>query len=74
LVRLQTPIGAIQASTKSIELPACEVFRVEGEKMKSSGSKAKRLRARHTIFDMFTLLTLIGAMEGAAPAKKRGIS
>jgi steroid delta-isomerase-like uncharacterized protein len=56
---LQTPTGAIPASNKPIEVPACEVFRVEGEKIKS---------ASH-YFDMLTLLKQIGAMEGAAPAK-----
>jgi steroid delta-isomerase-like uncharacterized protein len=56
---LQTPTGVIPASNKPIEMPACEVFRVEGEKIKSSSH----------YFDMLTLLTQIGAMEGAAPAK-----
>ena len=56
---LQTPTGAIPASNKPIELPACEVFRVEGEKIKSSSH----------YFDMLTLLTQIGAMQSAAPAK-----
>ena len=56
---LQTPTGAIPASNKPIDLPACEVFRVEGEKIKSSSH----------YFDMLTLLKQIGAMEGAAPAK-----
>jgi steroid delta-isomerase-like uncharacterized protein len=56
---LQTPTGAIPASNKPIEVPACEVFRVEGEKIKSSSH----------YFDMLTLLKQIGAMEGAAPAK-----
>ena len=56
---LQTPTGAIPASNKPIEVPACEVFRIEGEKIKS---------ASH-YFDMLTLLKQIGAMEGAAPAK-----
>jgi steroid delta-isomerase-like uncharacterized protein len=56
---LQTPTGAIPASNKLIEVPACEVFRVEGEKIKSSSH----------YFDMLTLLKQIGAMEAAAPAK-----
>jgi steroid delta-isomerase-like uncharacterized protein len=56
---LQTPRGAIPASNKPIEIPACEVFRVEGEKIKSSSH----------YFDMLTLLKQIGAMEGAAPVK-----
>jgi len=40
-------------------VPACEVFRVEGEKIRSSSH----------YFDMLTLLKQIGVMEGAAPAK-----
>lgn len=56
---LQTPTGAIPASNKPIEVPACEVVRVEGGKIKS---------ASH-YFDMLTLLTQIGAMQSAAPAK-----
>ena len=56
---LQTPAGAVPASNKPIEVPACEIFRVEGEKIKSSSH----------YFDMLTLLKQIGAMEGAAPAK-----
>jgi steroid delta-isomerase-like uncharacterized protein len=56
---LQTPTGVIPASNKPIEMPACEVFRVEGEKIKSSSH----------YFDMLTLLKQIGAMEVAAPAK-----
>jgi steroid delta-isomerase-like uncharacterized protein len=56
---LQTPTGAIPASNKPIEVPACEVFRIEGEKIKS---------ASH-YFDMLTMLTQIGAMQGGAPAK-----
>jgi steroid delta-isomerase-like uncharacterized protein len=56
---LQTPTGAIPASNKPIEVPACEVFRIEGEKIKSVSH----------YFDMLTLLKQIGATEGAAPAK-----
>jgi steroid delta-isomerase-like uncharacterized protein len=56
---LQTPTGVIPASNKPIEMPACEVFRVEGEKIKSSSH----------YFDMLTLLKQIGAMGVAAPAK-----
>ena len=56
---LQTPTGVIPASNKPIEMPACEVFRVECEKIKSSSH----------YFDMLTLLKQIGAMEVAAPAK-----
>jgi steroid delta-isomerase-like uncharacterized protein len=56
---LQTPTGVIPASNKPIEMPACEVFRVEGEKITSSSH----------YFDMLTLLKQIGAMGVAAPAK-----
>jgi steroid delta-isomerase-like uncharacterized protein len=56
---LQTPTGVIPASNKPIEMPACEVFRIEGEKIKSSSH----------YFDMLTLLKQIGAMEVAAPTK-----
>jgi steroid delta-isomerase-like uncharacterized protein len=56
---LQTPTGAIPASNKPIELPACEIFRIEGEKIKSSSH----------YFDMLTLLKQIGVMEGAAPTR-----
>jgi steroid delta-isomerase-like uncharacterized protein len=55
---LQTPTGAIPASNKPIELPACEVFRVEGEKIKS---------ASH-YFDMLTMLTQIGATSAVKTA------
>jgi steroid delta-isomerase-like uncharacterized protein len=56
---LQTPTGTIPASNKPIEVPACEVFRIEGEKIKS---------VTH-YFDLLTLLKQIGATEGAVPAK-----
>jgi steroid delta-isomerase-like uncharacterized protein len=56
---LQTPTGAIPASNKPIEVPACELFRVEG----------KKIRTMSHYFDMVTLLKQIGVMEGAAPAK-----
>ncbi|WP_426533798.1 ester cyclase [Bradyrhizobium sp. McL0615] len=48
---LQTPTGTIPASNKPIEMPACQVVRVEGDKVKS---------ASH-YFDMLTMLTQIGA-------------
>ena len=47
---LQTPTGTIPASNKPIEMPACQVVRVEGDKVKS---------ASH-YFDMLTMLTQIG--------------
>jgi steroid delta-isomerase-like uncharacterized protein len=56
---LQTPTGAIPASNKPIEVPACEIFRVEGGKVSS---------ATH-YFDMLTLLNQIGVTGTAAPAK-----
>jgi steroid delta-isomerase-like uncharacterized protein len=56
---LQTPTGAIPASNKPIEVPACEIFRVEGGKVRS---------ATH-YFDMLTLLNQIGVTGAAAPAK-----
>ncbi len=51
---LQTPTGAIPASNKPIEVPACQVVQVEGGKIKSLSH----------YFDMLTLLTQIGAMKG----------
>ncbi|MFG3594076.1 ester cyclase [Bradyrhizobium sp. RDI18] len=56
---LQTPTGAIPASNKPIEVPACEVFRVEGGKVRS---------ASH-YFDMLTLLSQIGVTGAATPSK-----
>jgi steroid delta-isomerase-like uncharacterized protein len=56
---LQTPTGAIAASNKPIEVPACEIFQVEGGKVRS---------ATH-YFDMLTLLNQIGVTGAAAPAK-----
>lgn len=50
---LQTPTGIIQASNKAIELPACQVLRIEGGKIKSFTH----------YFDMVTLLTQIGAFK-----------
>ena len=48
---LETPTGIIPPSNKPIEMPACQVVRVEGDKVKS---------ASH-YFDMLTMLTQIGA-------------
>jgi steroid delta-isomerase-like uncharacterized protein len=56
---LQTPTGAIPPSNKPIEVPACEVFRVEGGKVRSMSH----------YFDMLTLLNQIGVTGAAAPAK-----
>ena len=51
---LQTPSGTIPASNKPIEVPACQVVQVEGDKVKSVSH----------YFDMQTLLTQIGAAKG----------
>jgi steroid delta-isomerase-like uncharacterized protein len=56
---LQAPTGTIPASNKPIEVPACEVFRVEGGKVRS---------AMH-YFDMLTLLNQIGVTGAATPSK-----
>jgi steroid delta-isomerase-like uncharacterized protein len=48
---LQTPTGIIPASNKPVEMPACQVVQVEGDKIKS---------ATH-YFDMLTMLSQIGA-------------
>jgi steroid delta-isomerase-like uncharacterized protein len=56
---LQTPTGTIAASNKPIEVSACEVFRVEGGKVRS---------ATH-YFDMLTLLNQIGVTGAATPSK-----
>src|SRR5229473_4713311 len=50
---LQTPTGIIPASNKRIELPACQVLKVEGGKVTSFTH----------YFDMVTLLTQIGAFK-----------
>jgi steroid delta-isomerase-like uncharacterized protein len=54
---LQTPTGTIPASNKPVELPACQVVQVEGDKVKSTSQ----------YFDMLTMLTQIGATQSAAP-------
>jgi len=51
---LQTPTGTIPSSNKRIELPACQVIKVEGGKVKNFTH----------YFDMVTLLTQIGALKG----------
>jgi steroid delta-isomerase-like uncharacterized protein len=51
---LQTPTGTIPPSNKRIEVPACQVIKVEGGKVKSFTH----------YFDMVTLLTQIGAFKG----------
>ena len=51
---LQTPTGIIPASNKPLELPACQVFQVEGGKVTNFSQ----------YFDMLTMLTQIGAVKG----------
>jgi steroid delta-isomerase-like uncharacterized protein len=51
---LQTPTGTIPPSNKRIEVPACQVIKVAGEKVTSFTH----------YFDMMTLLTQIGALKG----------
>jgi steroid delta-isomerase-like uncharacterized protein len=51
---LQMPTGTIPASNKRIELPACQVVKVEGGKVQSFTH----------YFDMLALLTQIGAFKG----------
>ena len=53
---LQTPSGIIPASNRPVEMPACELMRVEGERIKHDAH----------YFDLLTLLTQIGA-AGASP-------
>jgi steroid delta-isomerase-like uncharacterized protein len=50
---LQTPTSTIPPSNKRIEIPACQVIRVEGGKVKSFTH----------YFDMATLLAQIGALK-----------
>jgi hypothetical protein len=51
---LETPTGIIPASNKPLELPACQVFQVEGGKVQSFTQ----------YLDMLTMLTQIGAVKG----------
>ena len=51
---LEAPTGTIPPSNKPIELPACQVVKVENGKVKSFTH----------YFDMATLLTQIGAFKG----------
>jgi len=51
---LPTPSGTIPASGKRIEVPACQVLKVEGGKVVTYSH----------YFDMLTLLAQIGAMKG----------
>ncbi len=53
---LEMPDGELPASNKRVEVRACQVFRVEGDRIAES---------RH-YFDMTTLLQQVGAMEVAS--------
>jgi steroid delta-isomerase-like uncharacterized protein len=53
---LEMPDGELPASNKRAEVHACQVFRVEGDRIAES---------RH-YFDMATMLQQLGAMEQAA--------
>ncbi len=57
---LQTPTGTIPASNRAVELPACSVIQVEGERIKSDVH----------YFDLLTLLVQIGA-AGATSGQSR---
>ena len=52
---LEMPDGELQASNKRVEVRACQLFRVEGDRI---------VESRH-YFDMTTLLQQVGAMEAA---------
>jgi steroid delta-isomerase-like uncharacterized protein len=53
---LEMPDGELPATNKRIELRACQVFRVEGDRITES----------RNYFDMATMLQQLGAMEQAA--------
>ena len=53
---LEMPDGELPASNKHVEVRACQVFRVDGD----------RIAATRHYFDMATLLQQVGAMEAAA--------
>ena len=55
---LQMPDGELPPSNKHAEVRACQIFRVEGDRV---------VESRH-YFDMATLLQQVGAMEAAASA------
>ena len=59
---LQTPTGTIPPSNKSIEMPACEVVRVEGGKIKSGSH----------YFDMLTMLLRSVPCRALALLRERG--
>lgn len=50
---LEGPTGAVAATGKSIEIPACAIFEFTGE----------RARVQRHYFDMVTMLRQIGVME-----------
>ena len=51
---LQMPSGTIPATNKHIDIPACQVAKVQGGKVQSVSH----------YFDLVTLLTQIGAFKG----------
>jgi steroid delta-isomerase-like uncharacterized protein len=53
---LEMPDGELPATNKRVELRACQVFRVEGD----------RIAEDRNYFDMATMLQQLGAMEQAA--------
>jgi steroid delta-isomerase-like uncharacterized protein len=53
---LETPDGELPATNKRVEIPACQVFRVEGD----------RIAEDRNYFDMATMLQQLGVMEQAA--------
>jgi steroid delta-isomerase-like uncharacterized protein len=55
---LQTPTGTIPASNRPVEMPACQVVQVEGDKVQSTSH----------YFDMLTMLTQIGATSAVKSA------
>ena len=57
---LQTPAGTIAASSRPVQVPACSVMQIEGERVKLDTH----------YFDLLTLLTQIGA-AASAPGESR---
>lgn len=57
---LQTPAGTIAPSNRSVQIPACSVMQIVGERVKLDTH----------YFDLLTLLTQIGA-AGGAPGQSR---
>jgi steroid delta-isomerase-like uncharacterized protein len=51
---LQMPDGVVPASNKALDMPACHINKIEGDKIKSISH----------YFDMLTMLTQIGVVKG----------